>query len=472
AWVEYLGAPFLTSFGEVNIRGKYADWQGGDLFLSLHTNAGGGQGTSSFIHSYAPSRGSKAFQTILHNQLVQDIRKTFNPHWRDRGKKKANFGELRNTRTMPAVLVEVAFHDHPQDALLLRNQRFRHLVGRSLYKGISKYLSGKKVVSPLPPVAFQARNSGPRQVTLSWKAQKDPLEPKSKAKGFIVYASSNGFGFDNGRIVYSNSYTFRDLVPGAVYYFRVSAFNQGGESLGSEVLSVRVTPPGKKAKILVVQGFDRMDRFSTYKKREYNTRNYVIYHGEALASSGFFYDSISNEALMDHPEILRQYRLLDWILGEESTKDETFSAKEQEILAGFLKKGGKFLVSGSEIGWDLDQKGSTEDKKFYRTYLKAKFVEDKSGTSKIRGKEGTLWKGLSLSLDDGTHGTYNVDYPDVILPMGGARAFLTYENLKVAGIGYQGRFRLVYLAFPFETVYPKQQRNLLMKRILFFLMGG
>ncbi len=35
-----------------------------------------------------------------------------------------------------------------------------------------------------------------------------------------------------------------------------------------------------------------------------------------------------------------------------------------------------FFVSGSEIGWDLDNKGSADDKVFYNNYLKANYISD------------------------------------------------------------------------------------------------
>ena len=463
AWITYAGA--LLPYGEVNIRGRYADWRGGDAYISIHTNAGGGQGTSSFIHSYAPSPGSAAFRAKIHDQLIRDIRKTVGTWWKDRGKKKANFGELRNTRTMPAVLLELAFHDHKGDARLLKEQRFRHLLARAIYKGVLKYFAPGVPPSPLPPHHFWVRHTGPSEVTLGWKEQQDPLEPRARAEYYIVYTSQNGFGFDNGVKVKGRRYTFRKVTPGALYFFRVTAVNRGGESLPSETLAVRIPRGRQKGGILIVSGFDRMKLYSTYKRRDFNERNYVVYHAFALAKNGYFFDSASNEAVESGELSLSSYQIVDWILGKESTEDETFSKKEQRLLRKYLKKGGALFVSGSEIAWDLDKKGDAEDRKFFHKWLLSGFVADSARVSRVKG----MGFFSSLEFSFGEAWLYPVDYPDVVFPKGQAKVCFRYPDGRGAGICYRGKYKLVYLAFPFESVHPERKRVQLMERIYDFL---
>ena len=64
------------------------------------------------------------------------------------------------------------------------------------------------------------------------------------------------------------------------------------------------------------------------------------------------------------------------MLGDESTEHETFSAAEQILVQQYLESGGKIFVSGSEIGWDLFEKGTPSDKNFYTNYLKAIYKSD------------------------------------------------------------------------------------------------
>jgi hypothetical protein len=46
---------------------------------------------------------------------------------------------------------------------------------------------------------------------------------------------------------------------------------------------------------------------------------------------------------------LAGYDTVVWILGEESTEDDTFNATEQEKVEQFLAAGGNLFLSGAEI---------------------------------------------------------------------------------------------------------------------------
>ena len=84
-----------------------------------------------------------------------------------------------------------------------------------------------------------------------------------------------------------------------------------------------------------------------------------------------------------------------------------------------------------------------------------------------------------MRFDNGTHGTYNVDWPDVFgISNGGVGAF-EYSGLDTAngfaGVYYEGPFpnsvqdgKVIVLGFPFETIYPEETRNNLAKEILNF----
>ncbi len=86
---------------------------------------------------------------------------------------------------------------------------------------------------------------------------------------------------------------------------------------------------------------------------------------------------------------------------------------------------------------------------------------------------------MAFSFDDGTAGIYRVGYPDVITPYGGGVAALQYAPSSVAGVQFAGVLsggsaegRLVYLGFPFETIYPSAARDEAMARVLDFLVGA
>ena len=86
-----------------------------------------------------------------------------------------------------------------------------------------------------------------------------------------------------------------------------------------------------------------------------------------------------------------------------------------------------------------------------------------------------------FAFDDGTHGSYNVKYPDVFTPQNDARKFLEYTGYTngAAGIVYQGMFpegrlpgKVMALGFPFETIYPEASRIALMEKFYAFIHDG
>jgi len=75
-------------------------------------------------------------ETALHSGLAAK-----NPAIRDRGVKKAPFIVLIGAN-MPSILAEISFVSNPSDERKLFTAAYRQRIAESLYKGISKYVSG------------------------------------------------------------------------------------------------------------------------------------------------------------------------------------------------------------------------------------------------------------------------------------------------------------------------------------------
>ncbi len=483
AYVPWVGAGFTG--GDVTIRPTYADWQGADAYISLHTNAanstgtGSAKGTVTYTHDTNPSAGSVDLARSVQTQLIGDIRALWDSTWNDRGLNTANFGEVRECRTMPAILIELAFHDTPSwDAKFLRDEAFRRDAARAIYKGAARYLFGAGIaVTPPTPTHLAVQNAGGNAIRVSWRAGVDPVETGNGAIGYKVYGSVNGYGFDNGVYTLDRSLLFTNLAPGTTYFFRVTAVNAGGESRPTEVLAARVDPQGRPGEVLVVNGYDRLDEFQTIRRGE-QTFDFVVQHARAIeqAGRGFFtFDSASNEAVEAGDVALAGYAAVDWMLGNESSRDESFSAGEQSVVNSYLAAGGRLLVTGAEVGWDLGHLGSSGDQTFLSQALRASYVADDAGSDTIAPVSGSIFAGLApFGYGAAQGGAYEVGYPDALAPASGAAAALTYSGTSYTAAvdGAVGAGRVIYFGFPFETIAGANERAQVMTRVLDAFMPG
>lgn len=136
---RYAAAVFLTRTSDVTVglseRANFANNLKADYFVSLHVNAGGGTGFESYIHPRAGLTTQK-YRDTMHNLVAGFYTANGFP---DRGKKKANFAVLRET-TMPSILLENLFIDHPTDLAALKNPAFLKKLGEAIGGGIAQTL--------------------------------------------------------------------------------------------------------------------------------------------------------------------------------------------------------------------------------------------------------------------------------------------------------------------------------------------
>jgi hypothetical protein len=258
-------------------------------------------------------------------------------------------------------------------------------------------------------------------------------------------------------------------------YFRLVAVDtteSEGLSYASDTYGADGSEPGET--VLIVDGFDRNNGSWTQVAHPFARTT-----GAAITAAGWNFHTCANEAVVDGTVRLEDYPVVVWLLGDESTQDETFSAAEQEVVAAYLEGGGRLFVSGSEIGWDLVARGTAADQQFYTEYLKAVYLADDSQILSVTGLPGSIFAGVAADYGDPSQGSpYAENYPDVIAPDGGSLACLTYPGLSDghAAVQYAGTFgsgtvpgKCVYLAFPFETLQSAQDREAIMIRALEYL---
>ncbi len=94
--VEVLYTRMDDCFLELSERAAIANKLKADYFVSVHINAGGGTGFESYVHPNANS-ATIAYQNVIHAEIMKSLGNV-----NDRGKKRANYAVLRETK-MPAI---------------------------------------------------------------------------------------------------------------------------------------------------------------------------------------------------------------------------------------------------------------------------------------------------------------------------------------------------------------------------------
>ena len=356
-------------------------------------------------------------------------------------------------------------------------------------------LTKKDLVPPsTPQLSTAIVDSAAGSIQISW----DP-SPEPDLKGYRVsYLSNTGWttvADETALAQGATSWSFTDMNvfsdrPALGIQLKISSVDTvtpPNVSPSSDVYYVQgpgILNPGNHRSYLIVDGFDRFGGSGSW---QYPTHSFTVSYGTSLQATSDRVSSCSNEAVLDGSVDLSGYDAVIWYVGDESTTDNTFTAAEQSKVRNYLEGGGRLLVSGSEIGWDLGRSHSASepgDMAFYNNYLKASYVYDGDATMRTAtGVAGSPIASLTFTFGQ----VYPEDYPDDINPVGGASTFMTYNTTRtdgtarIASITYAGIFgagsvpgNLAYLSFPFETIISQLQRETLLRAVLqtFGLISG
>jgi len=495
---------------------------GSSVYLGFHSNASGTTSATArgviglfndplqFPGTNTPNQ--RRWAQLLASEIQTDLLGIGSPPleaaWNNRGSNIlfANtfaFGELNASinNEMDTTIIEVGFHDNVVDAQLLRDPNVRAFMARSTtiatIRYFNEFFSGALAFPPDAPLNLRTFTSNAGNVTLNWDAAAVTNFGGQAATSWRVQGSRDGLNFDGGTIVSGvNNRTLTvpaSLVGNNVAYFRVIAQNAGGESPQSSVVAAK-RGSTRSPRVLIVNGYDRFDRtinpvqttrlFGTFsgatggtfvtidrvRPQFTNSFNYVIQHASAIAAYpvNLAIDTVSNEAVISGAVNLASYGAVIWNLGRESTADRTFDAAEQTRVSTYLSAGGKLLVSGSEIAWDLDQQNN--GRTFARNTLRTQFAGDDANTYTAAGSAGSIFSGLNITFDNGQQ-VYDVNSPDQLTPVNGSTAGLNYTGGSggvAATVAASGASRTIVIGFPFETIRNSNTRNQLMSRTLNF----
>ncbi len=303
------------------------------------------------------------------------------------------------------------------------------------------------------------------KVKLAWQADTTNLI------GYRLYRSNNGKNWylllDENLLKTSNVSIDLPIEP---TFYKVSVvknlLNTVSESNYSNILGVSFKEGTKN--YLIVDGFNRNIGTASF-QGIFNP--FSISYGLGLKSAGVSFDNIKNSTLKISNINLNNYDGIFWYVGDESSGDESIDDFEQNLLKNYLDNGGNLFICGSEIGYDLWEKGSVTDKDFYSNYLKSSYIADNSLSKTVKTSYYAIFDSLQFNIGQ----TYDEDYPDVIAPINGSVNAFNYYNNKGAGIVYNGHFnnlntngKLVYLAFPLESTADDTSFNKIIRNVKSF----
>ena len=232
---------------------------------------------------------SRDYAASVQDQLVHDLRHGFDSLWSQRSIWDRGYRESR-TPSSPALLLELLSHQNFADMKYGLDPSFRFTVSRAVYKGMLKYISNRYgreyVVQPLPVEHMGIQFTTECKAVLSWKPSVDPLEPTAESRGYILYTSIDDGAFDTGVDIHAANehkdgrVSFEvSIEPGHIYSYKIAAYNEGGLSFPSEIVSIG-RPAGSDdcQTVLVVNNFDRVSGpafFDTPTYAGFNTKKFL-----------------------------------------------------------------------------------------------------------------------------------------------------------------------------------------------------
>lgn len=485
------------------------------LYISFHSNAfdGSARGTVGLYNNTNATPRQVQLAGIMAKELNDDL-PPLNSQLEHPWTVRANttlagpYVEIDHGRLngeMDATILEVAFHDNVMDAALMRDPKFRNWVGRAAYHGVVRYMTNYDSATAgfLPEPPSNSRALGVTNgIKISWSL---PVASGGSGApiGFVVYRSSDGYGFGNAVVVNGavTNLTLTNLTADTDHYFRVAAFNTSGESFPSETAGCRWTTNANTTKVLFVNGFNRFDRTTNLRQtttaqnyqppgkigtaervmpRANNSFDYVVQHGKAINAYGLPFDSCHKDAVTAGLVALTNYFIVVWECGQDITNN--FTSVTQSKISAFLTNYGNLFLSGAGIAFSLDRVSgpSAADRAFFNNILHADLASDantNSASYEFSPQNGSIFVGNQAGIfDDGTKGIYWVKSPEILTPFGtGAKIALIYRLGGTAAIQYDGSAgggRIVYFGFPFETITSAALRDAYMSDALNFLSSA
>ncbi|UCE17101.1 MAG: hypothetical protein JSV84_09335 [Gemmatimonadota bacterium] len=190
-----------------------------------------------------------------------------------------------------------------------------------------------------------------------------------------------------------------------------------------------------------------------------DNENYYI---DAFQHLGIPYEILDVHGMSKPPSnVLFDYSEVIWFTG--SSEQNTLTPEDQSDLAAYLNNGGRLLLSGSMIGYEI---GTTP---FYRNYLHARFVSFLTLLHHLNGTPtNPIGGGMNIALASG--GSNGQGFAGETDPISPAVSVFNYDRSTEEGPGIvsssgsgvlaveTAEYKVVYASFGLEGIEPLEDR--------------
>lgn len=216
-----------------------------------------------------------------------------------------------------------------------------------------------------------------------------------------------------------------------------------------------------------------------------NTFDFTRVHGHSVMAAGKSFFSASDEVFTEDDFDLAPWCAVDLLFGEEKrtashidqgkTEFSIYTPAFLEALARLKEASLPVFMSGSYTGTDLEMAADSTATAMVKSLLHFK---PRTGhavrTGKLRATDiaAPFFTG-GMEFNTGkTDDLYAAESPDAIEPADrlSFTAFRYSENNTSAAVMHNGEVRTFIMGFPFETIISQEERDVLMKQILNFLL--
>jgi hypothetical protein len=294
-------------------------------------------------------------------------------------------------------------------------------------------------LSTIPaPLLLSAKRSGPRENQLHWTPVSGSIAGYRvhESNDMISWSMVAEFGAD------ATTGTVAVSKPQLPSYYRLVAYTAAGEGAPADIYPVshRAGAP----RVLLV---DDNDGWLASTQRNHA---FLANYARPLQEMGIPFESCAGDAAGTTID-LSNYAVVFWTTGNDSSL--VLDPREQAVLQQYLEQGGRLFLSGSRIGQFLN--GSAPA--WYESILHARLVSGDFNDYKVLGS-GSIFGDDYVFFRPREFDAMDISTPHSFTALAGTVSMLR-QGSNSTGLSYTGTFgggtmpgRMIYIAFPFESI--------------------